>query len=164
VDLLDVSGCINYFGKASNYDDIKMTPLLFTKGNSKLALYGLGNIRDERLHRTFVQDKVKLVQPPNHQDWFNLFVIHQNRFQWLPFSALSETFRVPHGGPKNFIPEKFLSDSLDLVIWGHEHECLIEPAWNPEREFFVSQPGSSVVTSLSEGEAKQKYILKALQN
>jgi hypothetical protein len=29
--------------------------------------------------------------------------------------------------PKNAINEHFLARFLDFVIWGHEHECLIDP-------------------------------------
>ena len=61
-------------------------------------------------------------------------------------------------GLTNYIPEKFLDDFLDLVIWGHEHECIIDPkeSEDPNVSFYVSQPGSSVATSLCEGEAKTK--------
>ncbi len=49
-------------------------------GKTKVALYGLGNIRDERLYRTFQQKKVKLMRPVEDKDnWFNIFVLHQNR-------------------------------------------------------------------------------------
>ena len=34
-------------------------PLLLSKGRSMVALYGLGNIRDERLHRAFQNRKVR---------------------------------------------------------------------------------------------------------
>jgi double-strand break repair protein MRE11 len=64
--------------------------------------------------------------------------------------------RAKHGA-KNHIPENFLDEFLDLVIWGHEHECLIDPQYSEcEKDIFISQPGSSVATSLCEGEAKQK--------
>ena len=43
-----------------------------------------------------------------------------------------------------------------MVIWGHEHECLIDPVYNAEQGFYVVQPGSSVATSLCEGEAEPK--------
>jgi hypothetical protein len=43
-----------------------------------------------------------------------VFVLHQNR--------------VAHGqGSKNAIREDYLPDFLDLVVWGHEHECLADP-------------------------------------
>ena len=64
--------------------------------------------------------------------------------------------RVSHT-PKNAISERYLPSWLDLVVWGHEHECLVEPT--DFGDFHVSQPGSSVATSLIEGEAKQKKIM-----
>lgn len=44
------------------------------------------------------------------------------------------------------------------MIWGHEHECLIDPRFNPEMNFHVMQPGSSVATSLMPGEAVTKHV------
>ena len=43
-------------------------------------------------------------------------------------------------------------------MWGHEHECLIDPRYNPEMDFHVMQPGSSVATSLMPGEAVPKHV------
>jgi double-strand break repair protein MRE11 len=51
-----------------------------------------------------------------------------------------------------------LPEWLDLVVWGHEHECLIDPRLNPETMFHVMQPGSSVATSLVPGEAVPKHV------
>ena len=74
--------------------------------------------------------------------------------------------RAKHG-ETNYIPAKFIPEFFDLVIWGHEHECLIEPEYVPvadeapdgaEPGVYISQPGSSVATSLSEGEAKPKSV------
>lgn len=115
-----------------------------SKGSTKVAIYGLGNVRDERLYRTFQQKKVKLMRPIEEKDnWFNIFVIHQNR--------------VAHS-PKNYIHEVMLDNFLDFVIWGHEHECLIQPQESAVGEFYITQPGSSVATSLSEGESKRKHV------
>ena len=57
-----------------------------------------------------------------------------------------------------YLPENFLPEFLDLVVWGHEHECLIDPRYNPEMNFHVMQPGSSVATSLMPGEAVTKHV------
>jgi len=66
---------------------------------------------------------------------------------------------VPHG-PTNYIPETFLDDFLDLVVWGHEHESLAcDPSECAQRGFMVCQPGSSVATSLCEGEARRKHAV-----
>lgn len=63
-------------------------------------------------------------------------------------------------GSKNCVHESMIPDWMDLVVWGHEHECLIKPTPSLVGGFYVCQPGSSVATSLVEGEAvpKQVYI------
>lgn len=49
---------------------------------------------------------------------------------------------------------------MDLVIWGHEHECSIHPieAAYGTNDLRIIQPGSSVATSLVEGEAVPKMV------
>ncbi|KAI5842889.1 Metallo-dependent phosphatase-like protein [Morchella snyderi] len=144
LDILSVAGLINYFGRTPENDNITVTPVLLQKGSTKLALYGLSNVRDERLFRTFRDGKVKFLRPDVQQnEWFNLMCLHQNH----------------HGHTDtNYLPENFLQDFLDLVVWGHEHECLITPRLNPEMNFHVIQPGSSIATSLCPGEAVTKHI------
>ncbi|KAK1141694.1 meiotic recombination [Aspergillus melleus] len=144
LDLLQVSGLLNYYGRTPESDNIHIKPVLLQKGRTKLALYGMSNVRDERLFRTFRDGKVKFYQPSiQKEDWFNLISVHQNHH------AYTET---------GYLPENFLPEFLDLVIWGHEHECLINPRLNPETKFHVMQPGSSVATSLVPGEAVAKHV------
>uniref|UniRef100_H3CQQ5 Double-strand break repair protein n=1 Tax=Tetraodon nigroviridis TaxID=99883 RepID=H3CQQ5_TETNG len=144
LDLLSASGLVNHFGHSHSVEKIEISPVLLQKGSTKLALYGLGSIPDERLYRMFVNNQVTMLRPKENQDeWFNLFAIHQNRSKH---------------GPTNYIPEQFLDDFLDLVVWGHEHECLITATRNEQQLFYVTQPGSSVATSLSPGEATKKHI------
>jgi double-strand break repair protein MRE11 len=59
---------------------------------------------------------------------------------------------------KGYLPENFLPEFMDFVVWGHEHECLISPRHNPEMGFDVMQPGSSVATSLMPGESETKHV------
>ncbi|XP_029302249.1 double-strand break repair protein MRE11 [Cottoperca gobio] len=144
LDLLSASGLVNHFGHSHSVEKIEISPILMQKGITKLALFGLGSIPDERLYRMFVNNQVTMLRPKEDQDeWFNLFTIHQNRSKH---------------GPTNYIPEQFLDDFLDLVVWGHEHECLITPTRNEQQLFYVTQPGSSVATSLSPGEATKKHL------
>ncbi|XP_037630799.1 double-strand break repair protein MRE11 [Sebastes umbrosus] len=144
LDLLSASGLVNHFGHSHSVEKIEISPILMQKGSTKLALFGLGSIPDERLYRMFVNNQVTMLRPKEDQDeWFNLFTIHQNRSKH---------------GPTNHIPEHFLDDFIDLVVWGHEHECLIAPTRNEQQLFYVTQPGSSVATSLSPGEAAKKHI------
>lgn len=55
LDLLHTAGLVNYFGKNTHLSKINISPLLLQKGETKLALYGLGSVRDERLHRMFLE-------------------------------------------------------------------------------------------------------------
>jgi double-strand break repair protein MRE11 len=82
MDTLAAAGLVNYFGKANTNCDqvIRITPVLLQKGCTKLAIYGLGAIKDERLYNMFEKGAVDFVRPEEYQDeWFNIFVIHQNR-------------------------------------------------------------------------------------
>lgn len=144
LDLLQVAGLVNYFGRIQEVDNIQAKPILLQKGQTKLALYGLSNVRDERMHRSFRDNQVKWFRPNvQSSDWFNLLAVHQNHHAHTPTS---------------YLPEGFLPEWLDLVVWGHEHECLIDPTHNPETGFHVMQPGSSVATSLVPGEAVAKHV------
>jgi len=144
LDLLQVAGLVNYFGRVAEADNIEAKPVLLQKGQTKLALYGLSNVRDERMFRTFRDNKVKWFQPNRQMgDWFNLLTVHQNHHAHTATS---------------YLPENVLPTYMDLVVWGHEHECLIDPRQNHETGFHVMQPGSSVATSLVPGEAVPKHV------
>ncbi|KAF2739867.1 DNA repair exonuclease [Polyplosphaeria fusca] len=144
LDILQMSGLVNYFGRNDDATNLSVKPVLLQKGRTKLALYGISNIRDERLFRTFREGNVKFFQPGTQKDeWFNLMTVHQNHH------AYTET---------GYLPENFLPEFTDLVVWGHEHESLIEPRYNPEMGFHVIQPGSSIATSLMPGEAVPKHV------
>eukprot|EP00917_Polyrhabdina_sp_WS-2016_P013946 GHVP01030426.1.p1 GENE.GHVP01030426.1~~GHVP01030426.1.p1 ORF type:complete len:663 (+),score=148.67 GHVP01030426.1:2039-4027(+) len=149
IDLLAASNLVNYFGKAHNFDKIVLTPIIVRKGSTTVCIYGLGNIRDERLHRTMQAGKVEFQAPEgvDQSSIFNLMMIHQNRYKG---NALL--------GSKNSIHEQMLPKSLDLTIWGHEHECFIEPVESLSGGYRIIQPGSSVATSLSASEMGRKYV------
>lgn len=144
MDVLSTSGLLNYFGRCDDLTEVNVSPILMKKGTTQLALYGLSHIHDNRLARLFLDTKVTMEQPDDRSgDWFNVMVLHQNRVD---------------RGPKNYIPEKVLPDFVDFVLWGHEHDCRVKPEEIPGKGFFVCQPGSSVATSLSEGESIDKHI------
>ena len=80
-----------------------MCPLLFQKRENKLALYGMSSVKDERLHRLFRENCVKMLQPEEDTDkWFNLLVMHQNRTKRATVD-------------KNHIPEHFIDSMFELV-------------------------------------------------
>lgn len=143
MDVLAATGLINYFGQIPRLDKITVTPLVFQKGTTKLALYGINNMRDERLQRIMRNGDVTFQKPKSDSDFFNLLCVHQNHFRHSMTS---------------YVPEDFFPSFLDFVLWGHEHECIPFPQYNPTTGFDTLQPGSSVATSLSEGETAQKHV------
>lgn len=81
---------LNYFGKSDLVSDeyegqqdkgIKIRPVLLRKGTSSLGLYGVGNVRDARMHYELRSNKVKMFMPEGAEqdDWFNIMLVHQNR-------------------------------------------------------------------------------------
>lgn len=148
LDLLDCANLVNYFGRQDEINQIQISPILIKKGDTHLALYGLGSMRDERLNRMWQSSKVTFLRPAQDTDdapeFFNLFALHQNRDKGR--------------GSKNCVHETMIPEWMDLVCWGHEHECCIEPQESVVGTFRISQPGSSVATSLVAGEAVQKQV------
>lgn len=134
---------------------VEVSPVLIQKGTTQVALYGMGSMRDERLNRMWQGKKVRFLRPEeddndddddenNEGGFFNIFTLHQNR----------DLGR----GSKNCVQENMIPDWMDLVVWGHEHECLIEFFESIVGTFRITQPGSSVATSLVAGEAVRKRV------
>jgi Mre11 DNA-binding presumed domain. len=161
LDLLAVNHLVNYFGRHDEVDKVQVSPVLIQKGETKVALYGMGSMRDERLNRMWQGKKVRFLKPnpnddernnddsdaeeeENNNEWFNIFALHQNR----------DLGR----GSKNCVHESMIPEWMDLVVWGHEHECLIHPSESSVGTFRITQPGSSVATSLTEGESMRKHV------
>jgi double-strand break repair protein MRE11 len=85
--LLSVSGLINYMGKFDlPYSDaeakdegIAVRPVLLQKGTTRMAMYGIGNVKDQRMHFELRSNRVRMYMPKDRDDWFNILIIHQNR-------------------------------------------------------------------------------------
>jgi len=147
LDLLSVTNFVNYFGKAEKVDDVTIKPILIRKGSTNVALYGLGNIRDERLNRMWTKHKVKFLRPSESEgrdSFYNILVLHQNRAEGR--------------GRKNAIFESMIPEWFDVVVWGHEHECQTQFHESLHGRFRVLQPGSTVATSLVDGESQPKHL------
>jgi double-strand break repair protein MRE11 len=69
-------------------------------------------------------------------------------------------------GANQYFPEYILPEFLDLILWGHGTDCRIQPEQSATKQFYMTQPGSSVATSLSEGETVEKRngILEMFEN
>lgn len=69
----------------------------------------------------------------DEDDWFNILVLHQNR---------------ANRGIKNFIPYNVIPSFINLVIWGHEHDCNIQPTQHTPDGPWICQPGKNVFVDI----------------
>ena len=55
-----------------------MQPILLRKGNCRLAMYGIGHIRDERLNLALSRNKIEFVMPDESDgiSYFKILVLH----------------------------------------------------------------------------------------
>jgi len=58
VDHLAAAKLVNHFGQWNDLNQITVSPVLLTKGDTKLAMYGLGHLKDARLNRLMHDKKV----------------------------------------------------------------------------------------------------------
>ena len=85
LDMLSVAGLVNYIGKVElplsdvPSDGIAVRPVLLRKGNTHLGLYGIGNVKDARMHFELRSNRVRMYMPKDKEDWFNVLLLHQNR-------------------------------------------------------------------------------------
>lgn len=148
LDILAESNLVNYFGKSDQVEEITVNPVLLQKGETCLALYGLGNVRDERLNRIWTNEKVKFLRPnlpDGLEKFFNVFALHQNKNAGR--------------GTKNCVHESMIPEWMDFVVWGNEHECEPNLIESITGTFQIIQPGSSIATSLVESEARPKHMM-----
>ena len=90
--MLSVTGLVNYMGKIdlpvgdaeAQGRGIAVKPVLLRKGNSKLGLYGIGNVKDARMHFELRSNRVRMFMPKDKDDWFNILILHQNRWVVCP--------------------------------------------------------------------------------
>ncbi|KAF9022233.1 DNA repair exonuclease [Hymenopellis radicata] len=136
LDVLSVTGLLNYMGKIdlpmsdaeAPTTGIAVRPVLLRKGNTHLGMYGIGNVKDQRMHFELRSNRVRMFMPQNKDDWFNILLLHQNR--------------VKHG-PQESVPEGMFDDIPEPVAG---------------KNYYICQPGSSVATSLADGEAIEKHV------
>jgi len=88
LDVLSVAGLVNYMGKIDlpNNDEqalqtgIALRPVLLRKGQTRLAMYGVGNVKDQRMHYELRSNRVRMFTPIDKEEWFNILLLHQNRY------------------------------------------------------------------------------------
>lgn len=58
---------------------ITVRPVLLRKGNTHLGLYGIGNVKDQRMHFELRSNNLQMYMPRDKENWFNILLVHQNR-------------------------------------------------------------------------------------
>ncbi|CAJ0576997.1 unnamed protein product, partial [Mesorhabditis spiculigera] len=154
LDPLHEAGLLNLFGKFTEADNYNVSPILLRKGTTRLALYGMGSQRDDRVARAFQTGTIQFMRPrADAEEWFNLLVLHQNRAKR---SMLRSTGA--------YLPDSYIPSFFDFVLWGHEHECKMAAEYVASSSslegdgFYILQPGSTVATSLTKDEALHKHV------
>lgn len=92
-----MTGLLNYMGKIdlpttdaeAQTTGIAVKPVLLRKGRSRLGLYGIGNVKDARMHFELRSNRVRMYMPRDKQDWFNILLLHQNRWAHPLFGLTS---------------------------------------------------------------------------
>ncbi|CAD8183420.1 unnamed protein product [Paramecium octaurelia] len=152
LDILHESKYLNYIGKITDQSNVCIKPIVLVKNNQKIALYGLGYMKDYQLHK--IINDGKLVLDSLDQNNFNILIIHQNKYKGNHFQD-----------EKNFIdPIYFKKYKIDLLIWGHEHEAIY--TLDTCEHYQVFYPGSTVATSIIEYESliKQAGLFTLTKN
>lgn len=60
---------------------IAVRPVLLRKGRTHLGMYGVGNVKDARMHFELRSNRVKMFMPKDKDNWFNILLLHQNRYE-----------------------------------------------------------------------------------
>ena len=142
---------MNYFGRSDSIEKLEISPIILIKNDTKIAMYGIGYMKDERLNLAFEKKRVKFLRPKG-EDWFNILVIHQTKERG---GSIGNSKRI-------FIRERIFPDFIDLILWGHEHECIPIAKKCEITGSHILYMGSTTITSLIDAEAKPKhcFILK----
>jgi double-strand break repair protein MRE11 len=143
--LLHSTNLITYLRNESASGELHVRPTVLRKpGGSTLAVYGLGFVKDQVLHQMFRDHKVTFHRALADM---HILLLHQNRYKGQG---------TPH---ESCLPEHWVPDFIDLVVWGNEHESLPESNAIPTMKCRVVQPGSTVATSLIAAEARPKHAV-----
>lgn len=148
LNIMQSANYLNYISGRFESDVLRLNPIVLKKQDTKIAIYGIGNMKEDKLNQMLLENKIIFERPENCKDYVFILVVHQNRF------------KGNGQGPsaKNCIMDWSFPEFFDLIVWGHEHDCFTTPRTTENRGYVIYQPGSSVATSLTEGEAREKHM------
>ena len=117
--------------------DVSESTAIISKGDEKVAVFGLGGISEDR-----VRSVLNGLAPKPVQGLFNVFMFHQSIYELLPFDD-------------NFLRYDDLPNGFDLYIDGHIHNSVEGIVHG--KPFLI--PGSTVLTQLKDGEQERKGFI-----
>ncbi len=126
--LLDLAGLLIDTSEATT---------IISKGDEKVAIFGLGGISEE-----IVVEKIKELNPQRVTGAFNIFMFHQSVYELLPFN---NQFMKLNDLPKGF----------DLYVDGHIHNMVDMEVYG--KKFLI--PGSTLLTQLKDIEQEDKGFI-----
>jgi len=103
-------------------------------------------LKDIFFNLAFEKKSIKFRRPAG-DDWFNILVIHQTK----------ERGTTASNNLRSFVKESILPGFIDLVLWGHEHECIPNVKKCEATGINILYMGSTTITSLIEAESKPKH-------
>jgi predicted phosphodiesterase len=89
---------------------MKIEPFIFTKEDIKVAIYGIGHQKDDKLNIYLDQEMIDFTDVPDAT--IKILMIHQNR----PIGDMN----LPTKECFNF--SLLAKYDFDILVWGHEHE------------------------------------------
>lgn len=140
MNVLSSAGLLNYVGGSRGASEVVIDPVILQKNNTKLAIHPLSHIHEAHLEQLCRNRKIKF--HTLDKETFNLMMLHQKKAE-----RARNNYKLDDHLP-----------AVDLIVWGHDQECLIEPQLHQGIITKVSQPGSSVTTSLTKGNSTEKHI------
>lgn len=145
--LLHSSKLLTYISNESSDGMLHVRPVVVRQlSGCTAAIYGLGFVKDQVLHQMFRNHKVIFHRATAD---IHILLLHQNRYK-------GQGQGTPHD---HCLPEHWVPEFIDIVIWGNEHESLPDTQAFPIMKCRVIQPGSTVATSLIAAEARQKHAI-----
>lgn len=102
------------------------------------ATWGSGKVSSVRLVQHFGTSPKQVGLDTDDNNWKVLHLTYlrsvlnfsrtiNNFVQAIMLFCFITTFSRVKTNPKNAINEHFLPRFLDFIVWGHEHECLVDP-------------------------------------
>jgi len=65
------------------FKNLKVNPIIFQKGDTTIALYGVGYMKDKYFHKMLEEGNITFVPPADlgYENAISILVIHQSRYK-----------------------------------------------------------------------------------